>query len=141
MIYNFDMPAPHPTEHPAHFNARSRPLGYETIVINGSYFIHRSDEPNRMHAFRDVQGLESYIGLLEGTPSWRLDLTHGGVNVDRQTGSVTPHDGSAPFTVHDAQGWSGSRPMNDMVRNADYLHIYQTAPPPYGGAWHKWIGL
>jgi hypothetical protein len=125
------------------FNQRSRPLGYETRIINGSYFVYRLDNPDRMRAFRERQHLEEFIELLEQTPSWRLDLDHGDVDVDRNTGIVTPRNGDAPFDVRDAQGWSGSRSRlsNDPRLNANYLHIYSQQRPPYGGAWHKWGGL
>ena len=131
------------TDEAEQFNARSRPLGYETTIINGYYFIHRLDNPDRMRAFREREHLEKFIESLEETPSWRLDLNHGDVDVDRETGIVTPRDGSKPFSVRDAQGWSGSRSRlsDDMRLNAHYLHIYRQERPPYGGAWHKWGGL
>jgi hypothetical protein len=33
------------------FNARSQPLGYETTITRGYYFIHRLDNPDRMGVF------------------------------------------------------------------------------------------
>ncbi|ANR90492.1 hypothetical protein P863_04305 [Mycobacterium avium subsp. silvaticum ATCC 49884] len=96
-----------------------------------------------MRVFRELEHLEQFIEALEETPSWRLDLEHGDVDVDRATGVVTPRDGSASFSVRDAQGWSGSRKRlsDDIMLNAHFLHIYRNDRPPYGGAWHKFGGL
>lgn len=119
------------------FDARTQPLGYETRVINGQYFVYRLDNGDRMRVFVKREYLEKYIEILEATPSWRLDLTHGNVDVDRKTGIVTPHDGAAPFSVVDAQGWSGIRSAGDIQLNAEFLHIYTQDRPRLGGAWHK----
>lgn len=122
-------------------NERLRPLGYEVVEINSQYFISRLDESDWMRVCVDLASTERLVDHLESAPEWRLDLHHGNVDVDRETGVVTPRDGSTAFSVRDADGWSGNRPMNDMVLNADCLHIYREKKPPYGGAWHKWGGI
>jgi hypothetical protein len=126
-----------------HFNARSHPLGYHTSIIGGQYFMHRLDNPTRQRVFCERAHYEAFLDALEKSPSWRLDLEHGDVDVDRATGIVTPRDGRKPFSVHDAQGWTGvrTRPTDDMARHAHFLHIYRQDRPPYGGAWHKSAGF
>jgi hypothetical protein len=125
------------------FNERTKPLGYETAMFGSHYFLSRLDNGNRTRVFVNHEHLEMFVRALEEIPAWRLDLNNGDVDVDRKTGIVTPRDGSTPFSVRNADGWSGARQTmtGDLALDSDFLHIYRQERPPYGGAWHKSGGL
>jgi hypothetical protein len=120
-------------------NERARPLGYEVQHVDGGFYLHRIDEPGRMHA-STVTEVEDRIYELESSDHWRLDLYSGSVDYDTIELVVSPRDGSQPYHLREVDGHSGSNNGRSDGSGANYLYVNSTDRPIHGGAWHKWTG-
>ena len=113
--------------------------GYEIRKPNGYYLVSRIEWPEKTLRFNTWDDLDQFIDLLDRNTEWLLDLNRGNVDVDRDTGIVTPRDGSEPFHTNVADGWGGLHSIEDhdtRSNYADYLQIKSVERPTYGGAWY-----
>jgi hypothetical protein len=120
-------------------NERAIPLGYEVQLVDDGFYLHRTDEPGRMHR-STIAEVEGRIHQLDSSDRWRLDLYSGSVDFDTTQLVVIPRDGSAPYHLREVDGHSGSNNRRTDGSGADYLYITSKDRPGRGGAWHKWTG-
>lgn len=128
----------------AQLQASFRDLGYDVSEQrHGRFVVTYLDESTWNRHFADLDHLNRFKRELDHSTTWRLDLTTGDVQVDREAGMITPHDGSEPFSITHPliNGWSGTRHMGDRYRFADdvYVSTQPSEKPSLGGAWHKWV--
>ena len=121
------------------YNARLQPLGYRLELRNGSRFVKALHGYPFDKVFETEKELDEFVAELEDSDQWCLDLDKAGADVDRETGKITPHDGSAPFSVEVATMWGGGRALRRRTdkANAEYIQITSVERPEYGGNWYK----
>ena len=124
--------------------------GYKlkTLAVKDSdYQVVRLDGyTGHVATFKDAEDVRTFLDHLAKSDNlWCIDLRRGNVDVDRETGEVTPRDGGPLFNLHDLHPdeWSGaSDDAPGGVGSATLLTAYRvcirsTSRPPYGGLWFK----
>lgn len=89
--------------------------------------------------FETDDDLNFFIDRLKQSNEWELHYATGNVDVDVETGTITPRDGSAPYSASmAAEGYSGGnhfRPTS--AAEADFISAKFADRPHYGGNWYK----
>jgi len=128
----------------ARHKERLNSLGYDLDMRRDGYFVSRLDDSPWERRFKE--GMGSFIGALDHSTMWRLDLEYGRVDFDRETLMVHPRDGSEPYTTKHVfiLGWGGDKPLGETAAKATELFMFapmlaERHQLSLGGAWHKWV--
>jgi hypothetical protein len=121
----------------------------ETFAWHDSnYQVRRLDGyGGHLATFKDVEDVEAFLRQLAASDNpWCIGLEHGNVDVDRETGLVTPRDGGPAFDLHDLHpdDWSvasddAPKGFSSILLTASQVCIKSRSRPPYGGLWFKRI--
>ncbi len=121
------------------YNARLESMGYKFEIRDGGMFVKALYGYPFERRFETEGDLDHFVAGLDEADEWRLHFDSGGVDFDRETGLITPHDGHEPYSVAVATMWGDGGPLR---READRLtaqeiQITSAERPPHGGNWYK----
>ncbi|MEC4904567.1 hypothetical protein R2351_17935 [Mycobacteroides chelonae] len=88
------------------YNERLNPLGYEIELFNGTYHLGRPGTTRELW-LKSTEQVEAQISALENGNQWRLEFESGAVDINRENGDITPHDGSKSYNASIANMYGG----------------------------------